>query len=330
MKIIIPLAGKGTRLRPHTHSKPKPLLHVAGKPLLQHIIDVCKTVEFSEMIFITGHLKDSIESFVKENYDFPCKFVEQKSMDGTAGALRLAEPYMTEDVLIVYADTMFDTDLSIIDKIRNDENIDGVMWAQEVEDYQRFGVMVVDKDNIMTKIVEKPKDPVSKLANIGMYYIKNNKLLVEGIEHVYKENIKLGSEYFLTDAFSYMISKGSRLLVTKVDAWYDCGTFDTLLETNALLLKRFNESHSKLVNSVVIAPSFIGKNVILENSVIGPNVSIADGTTVKNSVIKNSIIDEKAVVTASVLQDSTIGQCAKVKGNFKKLHVGDSSDISSD
>jgi glucose-1-phosphate thymidylyltransferase len=327
MKIIIPMAGKGTRLRPHTHSKPKPLLHVAGKTLLQHIIDKCMEIEFSEIIFITGHLKENIESFVKEKYSFPFRFIEQKGMNGTACAIDLAREFVDEDVLIIYADTIFETDMGMIQKVQKDENIDGLIWAQEVEDYQRFGVMVVDKDNFLVKIVEKPKEPVSKLANIGVYYIKNFELMFAGIQHLYDNNIKLGAEYYLVDAFTYMIQHGSKILVAKVDGWYDCGAFGTLLDTNATLLKKYHAQRSVVKYSTVIEPSFIDKNVVVENSIIGPNVSIAEGAVIRNSVIRNSIVDENALVENIVLTDSTIGSNTKLRSKSKKLHIGDSSEM---
>jgi glucose-1-phosphate thymidylyltransferase len=327
MKIIIPLAGKGTRLRPHTHSKPKPLLHVAGKTLLQHILDMCMKIEFSEIIFITGHLKDNIESFVKKNYSFPCRFIEQKVMNGTACAVDLAREFVDEDVLIIYADTIFDADMSLITRVQQDKNIDGLIWAQEVEDYQRFGVMVVDENNFLVKMVEKPKEPISKLANIGVYYIKNFELMFKGIEHLYKNNIKLGNEFYLVDAFTYMIQHGSKILVAKVDGWYDCGAFGTLLETNAILLKRYHAQNSKVKDSVIVNPSFIDVDVVVENSVIGPDVSIAKGAVIRNCVIKNSIVDENALIENIILVDSTIGANTKLRSKSRKLHIGDSSEM---
>jgi glucose-1-phosphate thymidylyltransferase len=185
MKVVIPLAGKGTRMRPHTHSKPKPMLPVAGKTNIDHILDLLKDLDVSEYIFITGHLKEYVEAYMEEKGIENARYVEQKVKDGTAGAIRLAKEFVDEPVLIIFADTVFETDLSII-KTSDD---DGILWAQEVEDYQRFGVIVQDENGHMTKIVEKPSEPISKLANIGLYYIKDYTLLFEGIEHVFKEKI---------------------------------------------------------------------------------------------------------------------------------------------
>ncbi len=329
MKVIIPLAGKGIRLRPHTHTKPKPLLHVAGKSILSHILDDLKRsgLKVSEIIFITGHLKEKIEEFVSKNYKFKSRFIEQKTMDGTAGAINLARSFVDEDVMIIYADTIFETNLSLIKKAQKNKNIDGIIWVKEVEDYQRFGVVIKDQNNFMTKMVEKPKEPISKLANIGLYYIKNYKLMFEGIDSIYKHKMISKGEFFLTDAFQYMIEHGSKLLIADVKGWYDCGKAETLLETNQTLLKKHHSIKSKLKNSIVIGNVFIEEGVVVENSIIGPDVSLTKGCEIKNSIIKNSIIDEKSKLSKVQLSDSLIGANTTVSGHFKKLNIGDSSEI---
>src|SRR5688572_7282438 len=178
MKVIIPLAGKGTRLRPHTHLVPKPMMKVAGKPVMSYILDDLKKLgNVEQIIYITGHLKEKVEEFARATIDVPSVFVEQMVQDGTAGAVALAREYVDQPVLIIFVDTIFDADLSVI----KSTDADGIIWTKEVEDYQRFGVVVTDDDSHMTRIVEKPKTPVSKRANIGLYYIKNWKLLYEGI-----------------------------------------------------------------------------------------------------------------------------------------------------
>ncbi|MEO7682667.1 MAG: nucleotidyltransferase family protein, partial [Gemmatimonadaceae bacterium] len=201
MKVIIPLAGKGTRLRPHTHITPKPMMKVAGKPVMSYILDDLKklgTVE--QIVYITGHLKEKVEEFARASTDIPSVFIEQKVQDGTAGAIALSREYVDQPVLIIFVDTIFDADLGVMKSV----DADGIIWVKEVEDYQRFGVVVTDKDGNMTQIIEKPKTPISKRANIGLYYIRNWKLLFEGIDHVLRSPKNMG-EYFLTDAFQYMI-----------------------------------------------------------------------------------------------------------------------------
>ena len=226
MKVIIPLAGKGTRLRPHTHLVPKPMLKIAGKPVMAYILeDLRKLGNVEQVVYITGHLKEKVEEHARKEFgDLPAVFVEQKVQDGTAGAVKLAQPYVDQDVLIIFVDTIFETDLSVI---RNTD-ADGIIWVKEVEDYQRFGVVVTAKDGNMTKIVEKPSTPISKRANIGLYYVKNWKLLFEGIDYTLTQPTNKG-EYYLTDAFQYMIDNGSKIKVIDVEGWYYAGKLDTLL-----------------------------------------------------------------------------------------------------
>ena len=234
MKVIIPLAGKGTRLRPHTHVTPKPMMKVAGKPVMSYVLDELKKLgNVEQIIYITGHLKEKVEEFARAEIDVPSVFIEQKVQDGTAGAIALASDYVDQPVLIIFVDTIFDADLSMVKSV----DADGIIWVKEVEDYQRFGVVVTDKDGNMTKIVEKPKTPISKRANIGLYYIRNWKLLFEGIDHVLKQPKNQG-EYFLTDAFQYMIDKGAKIRVIDVEGWYDAGKIETMLETNQAMLER--------------------------------------------------------------------------------------------
>src|SRR5690606_15904357 len=207
-----------------------------GKPVMSYILDDLRELGVSEIVFITGHLKEKIEEYVRTAYpEFTSHFVEQKVQDGTAGAVRLARPYIDEDVLIIFVDTIFDADLSLVQRLP--EDLAGVIWAKEVEDYQRFGVIVTDSDGNMKRIVEEPKDPISKLANIGLYYIRDHALLFEGIENTCKGPRGPGAEYYLTDAFQYMIDRGAKIRVEPVEGWYDAGQVDTLLETNRHLLE---------------------------------------------------------------------------------------------
>ena len=234
MKVIIPLAGKGTRLRPHTHVTPKPMMKVAGKPVMSYILDDLKKLgDVHQIIYITGHLKEKVEEFARSSLDIPSVFIEQKVQDGTAGAVALARDYVDEPVLIIFVDTIFDADLSVV----KTTDADGIIWVKEVDDYERFGVVVTDKDGNMTQIVEKPKTPISKRANIGLYYIRNWKLLFEGIDHVLASPQNQG-EYYLTDAFQYMIEKGAKIRVVDVEGWYDAGKIETMLETNQTMLAK--------------------------------------------------------------------------------------------
>jgi len=327
MKLIIPLAGKGTRLRPHTLTKPKPLLKVAGKTILDYLLDNVKDLKFSEVIFITGAQKDAIQNYVTSRYKFKATFVEQKIPDGSAGAIKLAKEFIDEDVLILFSDTLFDTDLSVVKVAQKNSSVDGLIWVKEREDYQRFGVVITDTQGFMTKIVEKPQEPISRLANIGMYYVKNYKLMFEGIEYLYKNNINLKNEYYLVDAFEYMIKNGAKIKISNVKGWYDCGRIDSLLETNQILLKKNHKIGSKTKNCVILDPVYLDKGVVIENSIIGPFVSIASGTVIKGSIIKNTIIDSNSVLENIKLRDSLIGESVTLKSHFKKLNIGDYSEL---
>jgi glucose-1-phosphate thymidylyltransferase len=328
MKILIPMAGKGTRLRPHTLIKSKPLLKVAGKTMMQHLLDPFVKLDVTEVIFVVNPGQgDKIVDVVKKNYKFNARFVEQKIADGTAGAVLLAKEFITEDLIIVYADTLNDADLSIVKKVKKDNTVGGFIWAKEIEDYQRFGVVVTDKDGYITKIVEKPKEPISKLAAIGMYYIKDYKLLIEGIDYLYKNKITQSGEYFLTHALQYMMDRNAKLKVAPIVGWYDCGTLPALLDTNKILLKRMHTVDSKTINCVIIPPVFIDKNVVAENSILGPNVSIASGCVIKNCMLKDSIIDHDTKLTDVKLKDSTLGENVLLTSTSKKLHLGDYSEV---
>jgi glucose-1-phosphate thymidylyltransferase len=327
MKVIIPLAGKGTRLRPHTHITPKPMLKVAGKPVMAYILDDLKALGIvSQIIYITGHLKEKVEEYVRREYDFPSVFVEQKVQDGTAGAVKLAQPYVDEPVLIIFVDTIFDADLRVV----NTTDADGIIWTKEVEDYQRFGVVVTDADGNMTKIVEKPKTPISKRANIGLYYIKNWKLLYEGIDHVLKQPKNQG-EYFLTDAFQYMIEKGARIKVIDVEGWFDAGKIDTLLETNRVMIERGKGQGAKTrafgSDVRITPPVHIAENVSIKDSSVGPNVTIGAGSAISGSTLRDTIVGEGSKITGSTLQNSLIGQEAVVQGFTGELTVADHSEV---
>src|SRR5258705_1879256 len=305
MKVIIPLAGKGTRLRPHTYITPKPMMKVAGKPVMSYVLDELKKLgNVEQVVYITGHLKEKVEEYARAEMDVPAVFIEQKVQDGTAGAIALAKPYVDQPVLIIFVDTIFDADLSQVKSV----DADGIIWVKEVEDYQRFGVVVTDKDGNMTKIVEKPKTPISKRANIGLYYIRNWKLLFEGIDHVLKQPMNQG-EYFLTDAFQYMIDKGAKIRVIDVEGWFDAGKIETMLETNEAMLTRGRARRPKSTgDSTIIDPVYIEDNVTLRKSRIGPNVSIGAGSVLDNAEISNSIVGSNARITKAVLSNSLVGE----------------------
>ena len=325
MKVIIPLAGKGSRLRPHTHVTPKPMLKVAGKPVMDYVLDdVRRLGGVEQVVYVTGHLKGVVEKHAKAEYaDLPSVFVEQLVQDGTAGAVALAKPYVNGPILIIFVDTIFETDLSVV----HTTDADGIIWTKEVEDYQRFGVVVTDADGFMTRIVEKPKTPVSKRANIGLYYIRNWQLLFEGIEHVLRQP-KNGGEWYLTDAFQYMIEQGARIKVLDVAGWYDAGKLDTLLETNAVMLARGRARRPQiLTNCTVVEPVYIEDGVNCAGSTIGPNVSVSTGASVLNSTVVNSVIGENAKLDSCAIVNSLIGARVTLVGVRGAVTLGDDSEV---
>ena len=326
MKVIIPLAGKGTRLRPHTHITPKPMLKIAGKPVIDYVMDdLQKLGGIEQVIYITGHLKEKVEDYTRSKYSWPSVFVEQKEQRGTADAIGLARPYVDQPVMVIFVDTIFDADLSVIKRT----DTDGIIWVKTVEDYKRFGVVVADKDGNMTKIVEKPSTPISKRANIGLQYIKNWKLFFEGIDHVMKQPPNKG-EYYLTDAFQYMVDQGAKLKVVDVEGWYDAGKLDTLLETNKIMLeKRKMARRPKNLpkDAHVVEPVYIEDGVTIRRSTVGPNVSVSAGSVIEDSRVRDTIIGEKARILHSELHDSIVGDEVVLEGFKGAGTIGDHSEM---
>ncbi len=329
MQAIIPLAGKGTRVRPHTHTRPKPLLRVANRPVLEHVIERMREIGVDEVICITGHLSGQIEEYLDtEHPDLKKRYVEQIEQLGTADAIRLAEPFVKGPVLIVFVDTLFDADFDIIRQRPED---DGIVWAKEVEDYQPFGVIVTDEHSYMQRIVEKPSEPISRLANIGVYYIRDSERMFEGIHEVMGRDPLLG-EYFLTDAFQYMIDRGSKLFTAQVEGWYDCGKPETVLDTNRVLLEgEYAKRPASPPEGVrIVDPVCIADTVRLEASVIGPNVSIAEGSSVTGSRLRDCIVGKHSSLESCDLRASLIGDHVVLDSVTGQVSVGDHSEIHSD
>jgi glucose-1-phosphate thymidylyltransferase len=322
MQVIIPLAGKGTRLRPHTHLVPKPMLKVAGRTVMDWVMDRLKGLDVTELIFITGHLKEQVEEFARSRYKIPSRFIEQKIQDGTAGAINLARPFVKGPVLIIFVDTVFEADLTLI----NRTDADGIIWAKEVEDYQRFGVVVTDKQGYMTRIVEKPSTPISKLANIGLYYIRAVDSLWQGIDHVLASPANKG-EWYLTDAFQWMIEHGKKILTAEVGGWYDCGKLDTLLETNEILLRKGAARRRDFPGVTIRDPVYIEDGVTIEKSEIGPNVSIEQGTKISGSRISHSIIGRDSTLKQTQLTGSMLGNAVVIQGFQGSASLSDNSEL---
>ncbi len=331
MKAIIPLAGRGTRLRPSTHHTPKPLLKVGGRPILGYLLDDVRALGIEEMIFIVGYRSEVIRDYIAAEYpDLRPHYATQEVMDGTAGAVKLAEPWADDELLILFSDTLFDADLSLATRLPDDEA--GILWAKEVDDYQRFGVIVTDEDGIMQRIVEKPSEPVSRLANIGVYHVRDHELLFEGIDHVLAGGTGKGGEYYLTDAFQYMVDQGARLRTAPVAGWYDCGKLETLLDTNRHLLSTTRggvDPGATLEGTEIVEPVRIEEGVVVRGGRIGPNVTLEAGAQVDGSTLRDTLVGRGAEVSASTLTESIVGSRARIVGVSGQVHVADDSLVES-
>jgi glucose-1-phosphate thymidylyltransferase len=317
------VAGLGTRLRPHTYSKPKPLVHVAGKPVLGHILDQLKSLAVDEIIFITGYLGYQIEEYVRANYDFPVRFVEQTELRGQAHAIHLAADAIDQPVMIIFVDTIIKADLAALSETTDD----GVLFVREVEDPRRFGVAVLS-DGFVCKLVEKPKQPVSRLAVVGVYYLRNWQLLRQALKEVIDRDLQTAGEYYLADALQVMIDRGARLRANPVEVWEDCGTLEALLQTNRYLLGNgFSQEDTPTVNSILIPPVYVARSARVENSILGPYASIADEAVVIGSIIRDSIVSDGARIVDGSLTSSLIGSHATVTGRTSRLNVGDQSQV---
>ncbi|MBM4422954.1 MAG: nucleotidyltransferase [Chloroflexi bacterium] len=326
MKVVIPLAGFGTRLRPHTFTKPKPLINVAGKPVLGHVLDMFKSLDVDEFIFIVGYLGDQIEQYVGKHYPhLKASYFEQKELNGQSTAVYLAKDRLSGPMLIVFVDTIVEADLSGL----ANEKADAVAWVKQVEDPRRFGVAIVGSDGYVTKLIEKPTDVKDNLVVVGFYYLKDSQAFIRAIEEQLAKNIKTKNEYFLADALQLMLDRGMKMRVQPVEVWEDCGKPETVLHTNRYLLDHGHDNSAdvKADGNIIIPPVHIDPTAKLSHSVIGPHVTIAAGCKVENSILRDSIIDEGATIQNAMLAQSLIGKDARVGGKFRTFNVGDSSEV---
>ena len=301
------------------------MLKVAGRPVMSYVMDdVLQLGNVEQVIYITGHLKEKVEAFAPKAFDVPSLFIEQDVQDGTAGAVARASDHIDAPVLIIFVDTIFDADLGLL----KDSTDDGIIWTKEVEDYQRFGVVVTDANGHMTRIVEKPKEPISKRANIGLYYIRNWPLLKEAVAHVLTTTPTKG-EWYLTDAFQYMIDKGAKIRVVDVDGWYDAGQLETLLDTNRVMLEKGRARRPATLGdgATIIDPVYIEAGCTIEHATVGPNVALGKGSIVRQSTVRDTIAGEHAVITNATLRDCFLGDRVKVEGVAGSLNIGDDSEI---
>jgi glucose-1-phosphate thymidylyltransferase len=331
MKIIVPMAGRGSRLRPHTLTVPKPLIPIGGKPIVQRLVeDIAKVANenIDEIAFIIGDFGDEVkESLIKiaEKLGAKGSVYTQDEPLGTAHAIKCAEASMQGDVVVAFADTLFRADFQL------DKNSDGVIWVKKVADPSAFGVVKLDSYGFITDFVEKPKEFVSDLAIIGIYYFKSAEKLMSEINDIMDKNIMVSGEYQLTTALDNLRDKGAKFTLGKVDDWMDCGNKNATVETNGKILNYEKEEFSvfpkssKIVNSLIIPPCFIGENVEVVNSKIGPFVSLGNGTKIYDSNIENSLIQEKTKIDHGNLSNSMIGNHAEYYGVSREISLGDYS-----
>jgi glucose-1-phosphate thymidylyltransferase len=334
LKIVIPMAGWGTRMRPHTWSKPKPLVSVAGKTALEHLMDGFESLpdpKYTEYVFIVGPYlgETQIPKFIEENYpDITAHYVVQAEMKGQSHALYLARQYLTGPTLMIFSDTLIDADFAFLDR----EKSGVVAWVKPVPDPRRFGVADVSQDGWVRRFIEKPDSMENNLAVVGCYYFQRGEDLMAAIEEQFNRDVQLKNEFFLTDAISIMIEQGALVRTESVETWLDTGTIDATLETNRILLGKLETEPAGREGVEIREPVFIHETARVENSVIGPNVSIGADCQISGSTIQDSIIEPGCEIQDAALTRSFIGVGAKVKGRGVgsgpiSLNVGDSSHV---
>jgi glucose-1-phosphate thymidylyltransferase len=326
MKAIIPIAGAGTKLRPNSYTQPKVLIPLAGKTVLSIIIDQLKEAGINEFIFIVGYLGEKIQDFVKNKYpELIAHYVYQVDRQGIGHAIRLTRSIVNGDeVFVVLGDTICEYD---IEEVMNNQY--SMIGVRKVDDPRDFGVAEIDDDGFIKYVVEKPQIPRSNLALVGVYKIKESEVMFQCIETNIKKGLRSHGEYSLTDALDCMIQLDIKFKSFKVENWFDCGKKDTILESNALLLKKYApETKAELYeNTVIIHPVSIGEGCIIKNSIIGPDVAIGENSTLHNSIVKNSIIGSYSTLFDIVLEDSVIGSDTSLRGETRSLNIGDNTSI---
>ncbi|MFN2456860.1 MAG: sugar phosphate nucleotidyltransferase [Chitinophagaceae bacterium] len=327
MKAIIPVAGAGTKLRPHTYTQPKALIPLAGRTVLGIIIDQLRQAGIEEYIFIVGYLGEKIQDYVKLNYPtLEAHFVYQNDRQGIGHALKLTRNIIAgDDMFVVLGDTICEYDVQEV--INSPHSMLGV---KKVDDPRSFGVAEIDFDGKVMHVIEKPQIPKSNMALVGVYKIKESELMFQCLDSIIKNGLRTHGEYSITDALDCMIKQGAHFRAFKVESWFDCGKKETLLESNATLLKKFGGSimsSQAYDNTVIIQPVRIGSGCDIHNSIIGPNVTIGENTTVDSSIIKNSIIGSFSNLFDIVLDYSIIGSDTGIRGETRTLNIGDNTDI---
>jgi len=334
MKVIIPAAGTGTRLFPHTHTKPKPMVYIAGKPIIGHILDRLIELEPEQVILVVGYRKEQVISYVDEHYRdvFDIQYVTQEERRGLAHSIYLTREQVGDSsIMIALGDMIFKSGYVNFYKLHTKNGYcAGSIGVREVDEPQKYGIVELEPaSSCIKKLEEKPGHPASNLGIAGVYFVQDTAVLFDVLEWMLENDIKTRGEYQLTDALQEMIRRGSRFKTFTVSSWYDCGHADSLLATNRVLLDENEDLKGthEVVDSVIIHPVAIGDNVRIVNSVVGPHASIADDTVVENSIISDSVIGSRTHISKLNLQSSIVGDDANLVGKHNSLNIGDSSSI---
>lgn len=323
MKAIIPVAGVGTRLRPQTHTVPKVLVPVAGKPILAHILDRLQPVGVDELVLVVGYLGEQVVEYVRRHYTMRVHVVEQQERKGLGHAIALTRDavHPDEPVLIILGDTIVEADLEPV--VQAGQN---AIAVRQVEDPRRFGIAELQNGRVV-RLVEKPEKPTSNLALVGIYFLTDPGHLYRALDRVIQDGRTVKGEYQLTDGLQIMVEEGAELATFEVETWHDCGNPDTLLETNRVLLERSPGPAGPFEGSIIRPPVAIAPDAEVKASIIGPYVSISAGARIENSVISDSIIGEGAQVEGALLRHSLVGEHARVRGSATRVNIGDHSEI---
>ncbi len=337
MKVIIPAAGKGTRLFPHTHTKPKPMVYIAGKPIIGHILDRLIDLNPEEVILVVGYLKENLISYVDKHYQgtFKIRYVEQQERLGLGHSIHIAREFIGDsEFMIALGDMIFKKGyFDFHQRLIANGHCSASIGVKEVSEPEKYGIAEVDSNSNVTKLEEKPAHPSSNLGIAGVYFINDSKSFFSTLDWLINSKIKTRGEYQLTDVFQKMVEDGMSVKTFEVSSWYDCGHSQSLLETNQVLLSESLGSTKSAVgngvvkDSVIVNPVSFGDDVKIVNSVIGPYISIADGTEIEDSIISNSVIGSKTSISNATIDKSIIGDGASLKGKRYSLNLGDSSSI---
>jgi glucose-1-phosphate thymidylyltransferase len=330
MKIIIPMAGRGKRLAQLTQHKPKALVRLADKRLLDHVLNIFQVLEKKytlEYIFIVGYRGEQVKEYMMDAHpDKNVTYFEQEQLLGQSHAVHLAKDSISGPTLLTYCDTINEIDFSFLSL----EMIDGMASVRDVEDPRRHGIAVVDADNLLTRLVEKPKTMEHKLALTGLYYFSEGKELIKAIETQIRRGASLNNEFYLADAINILVEDGMRIKAEKVLQWLDAGTPEAIFETNAYLLQHHDKSPNEVVtrqSNIFISPCYIHESSRVENSIIGPNATIGENCSVNGSILKNTIVDDDSSIKETVLVNSLIGRGCSVTGKSGQVIVADYDEI---